>query len=425
MKRLGSLSGGLFGSRLLTRDQKNLLYAMTLFFIATGISSVFVNTFLYVAGSDADSTHTLSGITLVVVYNLFFFASACVFSGVSGMLVRIVPGLRMCAGLILNAALYFLLLLYREEVLSVTWLLGILGGAGIACYNIAYNAAVNDLTDGRGRDCYVGFQYIVTAVLGLVAPLGAGLVLGTTDGVRGYQSIFTVSLLLFIAATVMAAKLPRSARMRNKRGFVRILARSVSNSAFASAAVAEMLHGMHSGVVTFLAPVLLMTIGAPIQMIGVYVLVCAALGLAGGFVIRHVLSAAKDFRRLMLAAVTAAVSPLFLLAGINSMSIFAVGILTSATFAFFIEPSCMIYHRVVGALSDGPRRAADGNAVRDFYLNLGRMAGAAVLLIVSKEMMHIVYALIALGILQLAAPVLYGYADKKALRIVAQKQQAV
>lgn len=415
MKRMSGLTGGFFGCAILTRDQKNLLLSMSFLFIATGLSIIFINTFLYWAVMQADGT-SARAMNTVLRYNLFFFASTCVFSVVAGLLSRYLPGARMSVGLVCYASLYVLLLVFGEDVPRYEWLLGILAGLGASFYHISYNAAIIGFTGERGRGYYMCMQNVITALAGILAPFLTGIVLSVVGGLRGYQSIFTASLLLLVASEVVSTRLPHIAKSKQSNFFLKLLTKIFTNKALVAASIAEAIRGIRDGVMIFLPITLLMVMGAPVAVVGLYILVCTLLQAVSSRLVRRTLYFSNSLRFLGIAVIAAIAAPLFFIWQISAVSVFAYGVITSITYGFFLLPSVLYYHQAVGSLSDIPKRPADGMAVRDFCLNLGRTAGVAILLMIPKEMIWLAYAMVGLGLSQLLVMFFYSFASKYSLQ---------
>lgn len=123
LKRMGTRLGTLFSGGVLLREQKLFMAAVSLFFVAAGLSGMFVNTFIYSCAYT--SGELVSGIKSVAYYNLCLYASMAVFSVVIGIVGKgLQSRLLMGTGLCLYALVFVLLLLLGKECINYIWALG-------------------------------------------------------------------------------------------------------------------------------------------------------------------------------------------------------------------------------------------------------------------------------------------------------------
>lgn len=411
LKKLSSLAGNLFGGGVLTHDQKALLSAVTLQFCATAVSGVFINTFLYTSAATPE-TGTMAGLSIVVRYNLFFCISVCLFSAVVGVLgSRMRAKMGMMLGLAFTGALYVLLLAYGQFVGRYALLLGVFGGLGSSFYSISYNSMMTGVTGDRVRGMFVGLSGLGSAACGILLPLISGFIIWGVPRFNGYLGVFGASLILLTASAIVSLRIVSPGLPERREGILHHIARPLRSRAFAAAAAAEVVRGLPAGVMIFLAPTLLVMTGMEPVMVGVYASVCAALQVGSGFLIGRWMTPDNRVSYLLIASTATCVSCFFFLIHMGPVAVFAYGIFTSIVYAFLVSPSFEIYYHAVGTVPDVVRRTGSDMAAREFYLNLGRSLGVALLLTVRSASL-IPYIVALLGVTQLLVPVFYRMAER-------------
>lgn len=411
IRKLNDYASGLLGSGLLVHGQGAFLAAVLLQFLATALSGVFINTFLYTAGLPSE-TGTVYSLRSVVDYNLCFCLSVCFFSAVVGVLggrMRAKAG--MMLGLAFYAAVYVLLTSYDKHVGQYAWLLGILGGLGSSFYAISYNTALVSLTAGRTRGAFVALSSLGTAACSVVAPLVAGFVAEYVPRMGGYIGVFAASLILLTASGIVLLLLVSPPAVEHKEGLLRHILRPARSRAFAAAAAAETVRGLFGGVMAFLAPILLVVAGAGPALVGVYACVCAGLQILSGLYVGRCMTEQNRFGYLVVACTVLCVCSFLFLINLGPVTVFLYGALTSLTYAQLMSPSFEIYYRAVGSIPDSVRRTGSDMASRECYLNLGRSLGVFCFLLASRSTL-IPYLIALLGLAQMLVPVLYRLADR-------------
>lgn len=171
------------------KDAKILLILSALFTFAIGLSSIFVNVFIWRQTKD---------FTVIALYNLFHFIATPLTFIIAGIIAkRKNPAWSIRIGLLLYACFYALILFVGDRGTIYIYLLGFLYGMAAGFYWLAYNTLSFDLTSVNNRDTYNGIHGSCCGIAGAIAPIVSGYIITRFSGMAGYSIVFTMTLVIF------------------------------------------------------------------------------------------------------------------------------------------------------------------------------------------------------------------------------------
>ncbi len=396
--------GRLFADAELTRDQRTLIAIITLLFFGNGFSGTFVNTFLY--ASDG-------GLNSVLVYNIYNYCGVVGAAFIVAFIGRTIT-MKNCLilGMCFFSAVYALLLCLREAASGYVWLIGLLTALASAFFHIPHASLVFQRTDNRIRDLYFSRQGIFTMIGVLVAPFIAGYAIDMIGGTRGYLFMFSLSLLMYIIAGIIALRLERTRTGGNSRNFLFLTLRLVVvRRNYRAVALASVLRGIREGTMWVLTGTLLFAISNN-ATVGIYSFVTAGLIVISLYAVQRVLRPHNRSAWLLLATSFMAFSTLLFLFGLTTTIFFVFGVLISFGMAFFNTITASIYCHVTSSLPASNRRSLEGMAIQEIMLNVGRGMSMIAILLLPHTQLFLIYAMIVAGFLQLATWFFYARAEK-------------
>lgn len=407
LKRMGTRLGTLFSGGVLLREQKLFMAAVSLFFVAAGLSGMFVNTFIYSCAYT--SGELVSGIKSVAYYNLCLYASMAVFSIVIGIVGKgLQSRLLMGAGLCLYALVFVLLLLLGKECINYIWALGFLSGMGTALFQFTYSDAVTFATSGENRDYYLSIQGIINAVTAVLTPLAAGVLIDLIGGFNGYTVLFSVILVVLAACFVCCLGLTYSDGKKPNTHFGNVFLYSIRDKSMRYASLGELISGIREGVMAFLVPVLLFVLGFSNIAVGLYVFVFTGLQLVFSRWAQEKTNVRNRAYIIFLSCLLFGGIGFVFMAGVDIVPIFSYGIVTAVVQSFFAAAVFYVFYEAAYKIPNGYHKNLEILTIREFYRNVGRVTGIFVLLLMPQETKHLVYAVIILGVSQLFAWVLFA-----------------
>ena len=173
-----------------------LLLVNTLFLLAEALSGTFVNVYLWKKANDY---------SLIGWYNISFFIGMQVTFMLSGKWVKVynkMSCLRM--GIIVAATFYLGVLLLGERAVSLILPLGFIQGIGHGFFWFAFNIVVFEITNRENRDKFNGLAGVFGSFVGMTAPLASGYLISQMTGMKGYYTIFAISLGIYIAGVSLS-----------------------------------------------------------------------------------------------------------------------------------------------------------------------------------------------------------------------------
>lgn len=413
-KRWSIRIGALFSGGVMMREQKLFLAAISLFFVATGMSAVFVNTFIYLCAYA--SGEIVSGLRAVVYYNLCMYASMAFFSVVIGIIGKGVNSrVLIFIGLVFYALLYILLIVWGHRSVDYIWLLGFCAGIGTAFVNVNYSVAVSYVTSSSNCDYYLSIQGVINAFAAVLSPLVSGTLLELIGTENGYVTIFTVSLLILLSSIVCCFALRYIDGKKGVTHFGNVFVASVTNKEFRYCALAEFVNGIRDGATVFMIPLLLFTLNMSNIAVGIYVFVFTLIQVS---MTRHINSRVNSnnrIRYIFASCVMYAAIGFVFLSEFNVVPIFSYAVCAAAAQSIFAAGAFSAFYDAAYKIPNSHRKNLEILSVREFYINLGRVFGVFALLLIPQGTSALIYTVIAAGILQLAVLVLEikGASDAK------------
>lgn len=400
-KRLGvKLSAAFSGGGVLLDNQKLFLAAVSLMFAATGLSGIFINTFIYSCVSM--SGELASGLRTVVYYNLCMYASMAFFSIVVGIVGKNTNSRTLiCSGLAVYIVLFVLLLVFREKSVDYVWLLGILSGMASALINLNYGVAVGFVTSNNNREYYLWVQGIINGVCTVITPLAAGTVIEMIGGISGYVTLFAFTLAFVVGSMLCFFNLQFRDGKNGMTQFGNVFVAFLKNKSMRSCAVAEFVDGLRDGVVTFLIPILLFTKDMSALLVGVYIFAYSLIQVSFSRTMQSKIDRKNRSVILFFACGLYALIGFVFVSGTGALQIFSYGIVSAILQSVFAAAVFSLFFEASYKMKNAQRKNLEILSVKEFYVNMGRLVGVFVLLLVAHDTTNVVYTVIGVGVAQI------------------------
>ncbi|CAM2994262.1 MFS transporter [Paenibacillus sediminis] len=107
-------------------------------------------------------------------------------------------------GTALTGLFYLIVLWAGKDTVHFIWPLGLLLGAALGLFWLAFNVVYFEVTDSSNRDLFNGWTGLIGSATGIVGPWLSGWIISTMHGERGYRFIFTVSLVIYGIGVVLS-----------------------------------------------------------------------------------------------------------------------------------------------------------------------------------------------------------------------------
>jgi YQGE family putative transporter len=172
-----------------------------LYNVAEALCSVFVGVYFYVNSLD---------FRVVCLHYVALYAVTPVVFLLAGWYAKTRDRVHVFRiGLVLHAVYYGALLWLQEDSANHAVALGALLGVTWGFFWAGNNTFTFDYSTLERRDYFLGMLSTVSAVARLAGPLIAGLVIGLAPQAEtGYRAVFTLALLLYLAAIAASMRIP-------------------------------------------------------------------------------------------------------------------------------------------------------------------------------------------------------------------------
>ena len=173
-----------------------LLYVNTLFLLAEALSGTFVNVYLWKEAGDY---------ILIGYYNIAFYLSMQVTFMLSGKWVKVYNKMScLRSGISVAASFYLLILFLDGKAVDYIIPLGFLQGIGHGFFWLSFNIVLFEITNRENRDKFNALAGVLGSFVGMAAPLAAGYLISEMTGMKGYYTIFSISLGVYIAGVILS-----------------------------------------------------------------------------------------------------------------------------------------------------------------------------------------------------------------------------
>jgi len=374
----------------LTPAQLTLLTVQGVFLLASGFSSVFINLFIFSYNES---------IQRVVLYYIPHFAFTFLsFYACSFFCKKYGVVVSLKTGIFCYAASYALLLLFGEFFAYHPWYLGILLGVSAGFYYLAYNVMYFEYSQ-KNWDTFLSAQGVVNSISSLIAPLSAGAIIGALSGKQGYVTVFSISLLLFLSAFLISLNLPKS--QNGERTYFRsMFLLFIKNRAYLRGMSSELFRGFREGAMMFLPPVLIYKSLKSEFLIGTYSFTSSLFSILAYFILGRFIDASKRKRYLLFGGVCMFLVSLIPLINNAAAPIFIYGVLVSFFVPFVMNGYTPIMYETLNQLPNIQRRRIESMAVRETFINVGRLIGIIPILFMTTDFQMDIL-LILLGLSQI------------------------
>jgi YQGE family putative transporter len=184
----------------LSKTAKIFLAVLCISGVASSISTIFINVYLYKLSGDIYEVALFNFVSYVVWIPSFLFAGW--FSKKSDRKMGIV------IGIFFQILFYLLILLLGESSSEWTVLLGATFGIGSGFFWLSVNVLSVDFTNQSNRKWFNGVNGMSAAFSQMTGPLAAGWIVEWFNKFSGYYVIFSLSLCLFLLSIGLTSFLP-------------------------------------------------------------------------------------------------------------------------------------------------------------------------------------------------------------------------
>lgn len=388
--------------------QSILLLAVNGLFVLSGVlSGTFLNVFLWKSKQDYAMIGWFTVSQQIALGLTFWLAGKWVKEHNKMNSLR--------AGTALSGLFYLLVLLAGKHAVSYIWPLGLLLGAALGMFWLAFNVVTFEITDAANRDMFNGWLGLLGSVTGIVGPWFSGWVISRMQDNAGYRLIFTLSLGIYGVAVVFSFFLKK----RKLKGHYqwgapwRELRRR--GSPWRQVSLGLAFQGLREGVYSFLIVLLVYEATRQEWKIGQFSLITSAVALVTYWLTGRWLKPRYRYAGMLVGALLTAGFMIPLLWSLQYGMLLAVGIGMSVFIPLYMIPMVSVSFDLMGTSEESANNRVELMVLRELCLMCGRIAGIllyVLVLSISDAPRTVTWLIIGLGF----APVLGWLFMRKQLK---------
>lgn len=363
------------------------------FQFGASMSGLFLNLYLWRLTQDL----TVNGI-----FNMIAFAMTPVAFAAGGWISKRWDRMVVYRiGLLTTALFYLAVVIAQEEVAANYALFAICKGISDGMYWVAYLVLMYDVSTAQNRIRFLAVNMIVFNAAGLAGPALAGTIIRANEGLSGYIVTFLTAFAMFAFAAVISVRI-KPLPSRHKTYYLRymgLVARK--NLLWLRGLFCFFVLGLLQGVMLFLPNILLYRTVGREDWVGYLGVFFAGITVATGYVISRKASREHVRRYLLFATTGTVLGAGLLLIEVRFWSVLLFMMLFSMCNPLAVNTLSSYYYRLMDTLPLKGQLRIESVVVRELFVNSGRVAAIAFLLLssgggVDSSLLPIVIVVLAL-----------------------------
>lgn len=355
------------------RDLFLLLFVGGLFTLSTALSNTFVNIFLWKQSGE---------LTDIAFYNLSIVVMQPVAFYLAGWFAKKIDRVIVLRFGVVILALFYIGVLFMGSLASRYLIgLGAILGFGLGFYWLAFNVLTLEVTEPETRDFFNGYLGVLNSLSGMIGPLSAGFIITRMDKHSGYETIFTISMILFLIAVVISFFLKRR-KADGHFGLKEVFQERRENKAWLQLLNAHFFQGLREGTFVFLIVIWVYTTSKSEFALGTFGFVQSVVSFIGYYIVSHYLKPWHRKKGIFAGGLLLFISPFMLLAPMSFTLLIIYGISVSIAYPLLLVPYVSLTYDIIGKCRGIFEKRIEFIVVREFFLNAGRIVSILIFLIV-------------------------------------------
>lgn len=351
----------------LSAQCKLLLLVNGLFATANALSGTFVNVYLWKVKNDY---------TMIALFNLSHHITMALVFWLAGKWIKEHNKMNaLRSGVAISAVFYSVVLLLGRDAVHYVTGLGIIQGISSALFWCAFNVIYFEVTDRENRDSFNGFTGLLGSAAGMAAPWMSGFLITRMGDTIGYRLIFSLSLLIFLIATVCSFFLKKRKPLGKYKWFYSLEMLKRQGHPWRKIGAAMIAQGAREGVFGFLIGLLVYIATGNEMRLGNYALITSAVGLLS-FTVAGRLLKPKYRKWAMLCGVVfmvLVILPFFGQVSYGTLLVFGIG--TALFIPLYSIPTTSVVFDIIGKNQESAEQMVEYIVLRELALNVGRITG--------------------------------------------------
>ncbi|TKH44377.1 MFS transporter [Paenibacillus terrae] len=304
------------------------------------------------------------------------------------------------------SGLFYLVVLYTgSQAVNYIWPLGMLLGAALGLFWLAFNVIFFEVTDRVSRDHFNGWVGLLGSFSGIVGPWLSGWIIARMEDDAGYRVIFSISLALYVVGVVLSFFL----RKRNTTGSYNWLEPkqrlSQKGSMWRPLSLSLVTQGIREGVFAFLITLLVYVVTQQEWKLAQFSLITSAVSFFSFWAVGKWLKPQYRAIGMLLGAVLLVIVLFPLLWRMQYSTLLIMGIGTALFLPLYLIPMISASFDLMGVSEEDVNQRVELVVLRELCLMVGRLTGMLIFLVVlsmSKAPIAMIWLLIGLALMPVA-----------------------
>ncbi|MCR8657928.1 MFS transporter [Paenibacillus endoradicis] len=279
------------------------------------------------------------------------------------------------AGCLLSGVFYSIVLWVKQGASDIPIILGLISGIGLGLFWIAYNVVYFEITEPNTRDRFNGWQGLLIAFAGIVAPWSSGILISMLADLRGYQLIFTSSLIIFACCGVLSFYIKKRPTQGKYDWAHPIKQLKSSDTNWRRAFAVIITQGVREGVFLFLIGLVVYIATNDEAKVGMYSLLASVTALISYWIVGRYMRPNWRIWSMFIGVLSLAAIIVPLFGGIQYRSLLWFGIGTAMIFPLYIIPITSRIFDLIGASQQSVEKREELIVFRELGLTTGRLIG--------------------------------------------------
>lgn len=387
------------------KNAKVLLIVSMLFSFATGLSGIFINVFFWRQTND---------FVVIVIYNLIHYIATPITFLLAGIIAKKKNGiLPLRLGLLTYALFYWLILFVGNKGIPYIYGLGVVFGMAVGFYWLAFNTLSFDLTDVNNRDTFNGLNGSCCGIAAAIAPITSAYIINRFTGIRGYNIVFTTTLVIFLLLILISVIL-KCNNYSSKLNYKKIFSSNCEE--WKVIQKATVFWGIRDVIIVFLVNILIIETTKSELSLGKFTLAASLISSAAYILVQKIIKPARRKISILIGTIGSFAAVLGLAISIEYKTLLIYTVADAFFLPFFIIQLSSSTFNVINKAHEEDMRI-EYMINKDIALNLGRVISGVILILlltIFKNTSILRFYLIFIAL----SPIVSGYFLRKLSRVL-------
>ncbi|MGM1019582.1 MAG: MFS transporter [Bacillota bacterium] len=304
------------------------------------------------------------------------------------------------------SGLFYLVVLYTgSQAVNYIWPLGMLLGAALGLFWLAFNVIFFEVTDRVSRDHFNGWVGLLGSFSGIVGPWLSGWIIARMEDDAGYRVIFSISLALYVVGVVLSFFL-RKRKTTGSYNWLEPKQRlSQKGSMWRPLSLSLVTQGIREGVFAFLITLLVYVATQQEWKLAQFSLITSAVSFFSFWAVGKWLKPHYRSVGMLLGASLLVIALVPLLWRMEYSTLLIMGIGTALFLPLYLIPMISASFDLMGVSEKDVNKRVELVVLRELCLMVGRLTGMLIFLGVlsmSKAPIAMIWLLIGLALMPVA-----------------------